>query len=266
MVYFRAALGSVQSVRSAAPGARHGHQTPPRGTANGSGTAHASGFAETCSPCAAQVGWKLVISDLACAVCRACGAPPPVHAMDTGSSQGLMPMVLAGRAPRGPPSLPPEPRGRHPQNTGVFLEVHGYPWGAKQSPLLVTTVPGTLGSGMGATCGGRRRPGEREHQRSKPRGGRQNGSEKWVLRPGHRDPAAPPPGWRRCTSPPRGSVPASVAGQKAQGGPAPRPAPTFCHFLRIRIRNLYLHPSVHFFRLTRKSTVRMMSAKFHNTC
>jgi hypothetical protein len=37
--HFRAALGCVQSVRSAAPGARHGHQTLPRGTANGSGTA-----------------------------------------------------------------------------------------------------------------------------------------------------------------------------------------------------------------------------------
>jgi hypothetical protein len=48
--HFRAALGCVQSVRSAAPGARHGHWELPRGTANGSGTAHASGSALAAPP------------------------------------------------------------------------------------------------------------------------------------------------------------------------------------------------------------------------
>jgi len=70
---------------------------------------------ETCSPCAAQMGWKFVISDLACVVCRACGAPLPVHAMDTRSSQGWMPMFMARNTPCGPPCLPPMPRCQHPQ-------------------------------------------------------------------------------------------------------------------------------------------------------
>jgi hypothetical protein len=135
--------------------------------------AHGPGLRETCSPCAAQVGWKLVNSELVGAACKASGAPPPVHAMDTGSSQGLIPMVLARRMPRGPPSLPPEPRGRHPQIKGVFLEVHGYPRDAQQRPLLATTVPSTIVSGMSAPCGGRRRPGTRVPLRGEARGGLQ---------------------------------------------------------------------------------------------
>ena len=62
MVHFRAALGCVQSVRGAAPGARHGHLPLSMCTAKGSGTAHAAGSTETWSSGAAQVGWKLVIS------------------------------------------------------------------------------------------------------------------------------------------------------------------------------------------------------------
>jgi hypothetical protein len=167
VVHFRADLHTAQSVRGTAPGARHGHQTLPRVDANGSGTAHASVSAETCSSWAAQVDWKLVISELLWAVCRASRAPLPEHAMDTRRSQGVLPMVLARRTPWCPPSLPPEPRGRHPKNIGVFLEVQGYPRGAQQRPLLTTIVSTTIGSGMGATCGGPRRPGEHEHQRSK---------------------------------------------------------------------------------------------------
>ena len=129
--------------------------------------AHGPVLRGTCSPCAAQVGSKLVISELLWDVCRATGAPPPVHAMDMGSSQRWVPMVLARRTPRGPPSLPTEPGGRQLKNAGVFLEVQGYPQGAQQRPLLATTVPSTIGWGMGAPCGGRRRPGERQHQRSK---------------------------------------------------------------------------------------------------
>ena len=57
-------------------------------TAQSPGTVHDSGSAEPYSPCAAQVGWKFVIPDIAFAECRVTGAPPLVQAMDTGSSQG----------------------------------------------------------------------------------------------------------------------------------------------------------------------------------
>ena len=88
-------------------------------------------------------------------------------------------MVMARRTPRGPPSLLPEPRGRHPKTAGVSLEVQGYPRGAKQRPLLATTVPITFGL-IGAICGGRRRPWERPHQRFKARGGRQKRRQPWA--------------------------------------------------------------------------------------
>jgi hypothetical protein len=93
--------------------------------------------------------------------------------MDTRRSQGVLPMVLARRTPWCPPSLPPEPRGRHPKNIGVFLEVQGYPRGAQQRPLLATTVPSTINKGLGAPCGGRRRRGTRVPEGRKGVGERQ---------------------------------------------------------------------------------------------
>ena len=86
-------------------------------------------------------------------MCRTTGAPLPKHAMGTRTSRGLMPMVLAGRTPREPPSLPPEPTPRYPKNRGPFLEGRGDPRGAQHRPLFATTGPSTLESGLGATCG-----------------------------------------------------------------------------------------------------------------
>jgi hypothetical protein len=51
------------------------------------------------------------ISELLWAVCRACGAPLPEHAMDTRRPQGVLPTVLARRTPRG--SQKPAHRAPH---------------------------------------------------------------------------------------------------------------------------------------------------------
>jgi hypothetical protein len=114
-------------------------------------------------------GLEVDISELLWAVCRASRAPLPEHAMDIRHSQGVLPTVLARRTPRGPPSQPPEQPPEPGCAGGHFLEVQGYPRGAQQRPLLETTVPSTIGSGLGAPCGGRRRPGTCVHQRGEAR-------------------------------------------------------------------------------------------------
>jgi hypothetical protein len=113
----------------------------------------------------------LSISELVCAVCRTSGAPQPAHATVMGSSQRVLPTVRAGRTPRGPPSLPPRPTPRTQNHRGSFWRCKATPGAPSSAPPLATTVPSTIGSGMGATCGGQRRPGTRVHQRSKARGG-----------------------------------------------------------------------------------------------
>jgi hypothetical protein len=118
-------------------------------------------------------GLEVDISELLWAVCRASRAPLPEHAMDIRHSQGVLPTVLARRTPRGPPSQPPEQPPEPGCAGGHFLEVQGYPRGAQQRPLLETTVPSTIGSGLGAPCGGRRRPGTGVPLRGGARGGLQ---------------------------------------------------------------------------------------------
>ena len=89
-------------------------------------------------------------------MCRPSVATLPEHVTGKGTARGLIPTVLAQRTPQDLTALPPE-------HTSKTYKVQDDLRGAKQRPLSSTTVPSTIDSGRGATCGGRRRPGELEH-------------------------------------------------------------------------------------------------------
>ena len=145
-----------------------------------------------------------------CTMCRASVAPPPEHVTVTGTARGLIPTILAQQTPQDQPSLPPEHTSKTVRTQGIIFKVQDDPRGVKQRPLSSTTGPSTIESGRGATCGGRRRPGELEHWREKAGGGGWGTRQPRHLpaRGAKRQRGAPPThtSWNRAT---RGSGPST---------------------------------------------------------